>query len=126
MKKLVPTAVAVVLFWVISALYFAPQLGGDRLAAHDTVQYEGMSHDIKAQRAELGEDPQWTGAMFGGMPAYLIDVSYPAQLVVQTIGRVKNLLGQPISFLFFAMLSMWVMLLICGVDPWLSMVGAVA
>ncbi|MBQ5638225.1 MAG: hypothetical protein IIV06_04135 [Alistipes sp.] len=125
-KKLVPAAVAVVLFWVISALYFAPQLGGDRLAAHDTVQYEGMSHDIKTQRATLGEDPQWTGAMFGGMPAYLIDVSYPAQLVVQTIGRVKNLLGQPIAFLFFAMLSMWVMLLICGVDPWLSMVGAVA
>ncbi|MBQ8915967.1 MAG: hypothetical protein IJ028_02110, partial [Alistipes sp.] len=76
-QKILPTVVAVMLFLVTSALYFAPQFSGDRLTQHDTMQYDGMARDIKQMRAETGDDPQWTGAMFGGMPAYLIDVSYP-------------------------------------------------
>ena len=121
-----PTVVAVLLFLVVSALYFAPQLGGDCLSQHDTVQYDGMARDIKQMRAATGEDPQWTGSMFGGMPAYLIDVSYPTQLVVQTVGRVKNLLDTPLSFLFFAMLSMWLMLRICRVEGIAALAPAVA
>ncbi len=121
-----PTVVAVLLFLVVSALYFAPQLGGDCLSQHDTVQYDGMARDIKQMRAATGEDPQWTGSMFGGMPAYLIDVSYPTQLVVQTVGRVKNLLDTPLSFLFFAMLAMWLMLRICRVDGYAALAPALA
>ena len=64
--RMLPTMAAIALFFVVSALYFAPQFGGDTLAAHDTVQYEGMAQEIKQMRAETGEDPQWTGAMFGG------------------------------------------------------------
>lgn len=121
-----PTAAALALFFVVSALYFAPQFGGDKLAAHDTLQYEGMAQEIKDTRTATGEDPQWTGAMFGGMPAYLIDVSYPTQLVVQTIGRVKNVMDTPAAFLFFAMVSMWLMLRILRIDPWLAIPPALA
>lgn len=123
---MLPTAVAVVLFFVVSALYFAPQFGGDKLAAHDTVQYEGMAQEIKEMRAETGEDPQWTGAMFGGMPAYLINVNYPSQLVVQTVGRIKNVMDTPAAFLFFAMLAMWIMLRIMKIDPWLAIAPSLA
>ena len=126
LPRLVPTAISVVLFFVVSALYFAPQFGGDKLAAHDTVQYEGMAQEIKQTRTETGEDPQWTGAMFGGMPAYLIDVSYPSQLVVQTIGRVKNVMDTPAAFIFFAMVTMWLMLRILKIDPWLAIPPALA
>lgn len=126
LQRWMPTVVAVLLFFVASAAYFAPQLAGDKLAQHDTIQYDGMAEEIKQMRAATGEDPQWTGAMFGGMPAYLIDVSYPTQLVVQTIGRVKNIPGTPLAFLFFAMLSMWLMLRICRVDRWLSIAPALA
>ncbi len=125
-KQMLPLLAALSIFFVASALYFAPQFGGKRLQQHDTMQYDGMAQEIKQMRAETGEDPQWTGAMFGGMPAYLIDVSYPAQLVVQSIGRVKNLLATPMAFLFFAMLSMWIMLRICRVNPYLAIVPALA
>ena len=125
-KRMLPLLAALSIFFVASALYFAPQFGGKRLQQHDTMQYDGMAQEIKQMRAETGEDPQWTGAMFGGMPAYLIDVSYPAQLVVQSIGRVKNLLATPMAFLFFAMLSMWIMLRICRVNPYLAIVPALA
>lgn len=127
LNRAMPALAALVLFFTAAAAYFAPQFAGDKLPQHDTVQYEGMSRDIKAARAATGEDPQWTGAMFGGMPAYLINIEYPAQLVSRTLGAaVRNVLDTPAAFLFFAMLAMWLSLVLCGLDPWLAIVPALA
>lgn len=124
--RLLPTVVALALFFITSALYFAPQFGGEVLPQHDVRQYEGMVKEIRDCRAATGEDPQWTGAMFGGMPAYLISVAYPAQLVKNTVGRITRLVDTPAGFLFFAMTAMWIMLLIVGTGPWAALVGALA
>ena len=74
-RRLAPAAAALVVFFVVSAAYFAPQFRGEVLPQHDVVQYEGMAKDISDMRAATGEDPQWTGGMFGGMPAYLINAA---------------------------------------------------
>ncbi len=124
--RALPFAAAFVLFFGISALYFSPQFAGEELPQHDVVQYEGMVRDIRLQRAETGEDPQWTGGMFGGMPAYLINVAYPAQAVKNTVGAVVRVIDAPAAFLFFAMLGMWLMLLMVGVNPWVGIVAALA
>lgn len=124
--RALPFAAAVVLFFGISALYFSPQFAGEVLPQHDVVQYEGMVHDIRQQRAETGEDPQWTGGMFGGMPAYLINVAYPAQAVKNTVGAVVRVIDAPAAFLFFALTAMWIMLLMAGVNPWVGIVAALA
>lgn len=119
-------AAAILLFLAVSIAYFIPQFRGEVLPQHDMLQFEGMAHDIRQMRAETGEDPQWTGGMFGGMPAYLIDVAYPAQLVKGTVGKAVKIIDTPAGFLFFAMTAMWAMLLLCGVDPRVAVVGALA
>lgn len=124
--RALPFAAAFVLFFGISALYFLPQFAGEVLPQHDVVQYEGMVHDIRQQRAEIGEDPQWTGGMFGGMPAYLINVAYPAQAVKNTVGAVVRVIDAPAAFLLFSLLAMWLMLLMAGVNPWVGIVAALA
>ena len=48
---------------------FRPAVPGRSAPQHDVIQYEGMAKDISDMRAATGEDPQWTGGMFGGMPA---------------------------------------------------------
>ncbi len=126
LQRCLPAAAALALFFVVSVAYFAPQFRGEVLPQHDTMQFDGMSQDIRQMRANTGEDPQWTGGMFGGMPAYLINISYPAQLVKNTVGRIVRIIDTPAGFLFFAMTAMWVMLLLCGVDPWVAIVGALA
>ncbi len=126
LQKLAPTLSALFIFFVVSAAYFAPQFRGEALPQHDVVQYEGMTRDINDQRAATGEDPQWTGGMFGGMPAYLINVAYPAQLVKATVGKVVKLIDTPAGFLFFAMTAFWLMLLIFGVNPWVGVVASLA
>ncbi len=123
---MLPFGVAFVLFFTVSALYFAPQFAGEELSQHDVVQYEGMARDIRQCRAETGEDPQWTGGMFGGMPAYLINVAYPAQLVKNSLGRVVGLMDTPAAFLLFSMLAMWLMLWMVGVNPWVAIAPSLA
>ncbi|HJC53005.1 MAG TPA: YfhO family protein [Candidatus Alistipes merdavium] len=125
-KRWVAAAAALAVFLLVSVLYFAPQFRGEVLPQHDVLQYEGMSRDIYQTREATGEDPQWTGGMFSGMPAYLINVAYPAQLVKNTVGRITRLIDTPAGFLLFAMVSMWLMLLVCGVDPWVGIVPALA
>ena len=95
LPKVLPTGAALLLFFIVSALYFAPQFRGEVLPQHDVQQYEGMAKDISDMRAATGEDPQWTGGMFGGMPAYLINVAYPAQLVKRTVGQVVKIIDTP-------------------------------
>lgn len=125
-SRLWPAVTALVLFFVISAAYFAPQFRGEVLPQHDVVQYEGMARDITLMRQSSGEDPQWTGGMFGGMPAYLINVAYPAQIVKGTVGQVVKILDTPAAFLFFAMAAFWAMLLCMGLNPWAAIVPAIA
>lgn len=125
-KNIFITVITVVLFFILAALYFAPQLAGEKLVQHDVTQYEGMCKDILDNRELTGEDAQWTGRMFSGMPAYLINVKYPAQAIKGTIGKLTNVVDIPISLLFFSMVAMWVAMLMMGVNPWVSLVAAIA
>ena len=85
----------------MAALYFAPQFGGDVLPQHDVRQYEGASREIHRTREAYGEDPQWIGSMFGGMPAYLVDVRYPAQLVKDAAVPLTRAVPIPAGLIFF-------------------------
>ncbi|MFI3317096.1 MAG: YfhO family protein [Rikenellaceae bacterium] len=122
-SKGLPFMVAVVVYALLSYGYFSPQLGGDVLYQHDVRQYDGMTQDILECRELTGQDPQWTGSMFSGMPAYLINVAYPAQIIKSNFNKVVNAFGAPAAFIFFAMLSMWLMLVMMGFNGWVAIVG---
>lgn len=121
-----PTAVAVLLFGVVSIVGFAPQLEGRVLPQHDIRQFDGMSRDIRECRADFDEDPQWTGAMFSGMPAYQINIKYPAQIIKRTVDWVQSLFTAPASMVFFAMLSAFVMALLMGMSAWVGIIVGLA
>ena len=56
--KILPYVVPVLLFFGVSAAYFAPQFADKVLPQHDVEQYEGMWSDIRAHRDATGEDDQ--------------------------------------------------------------------
>ena len=121
----VPYVGAVVLFLALSLFYFAPQMEGKELSMGDITQYEGMSRDIKQMQAE-GEDPQWTGNAFGGMPAYMINIEYPSMLVKNWSTDLANAFGRPAVLIFLALVGFWVMLLMWGMNPLVAIVPAIA
>jgi len=126
LRKTLPFLSAVALFFTVAAVCFAPRLEGRVLVQHDIQQFDGMSRDIRECRAEAGEDPQWTGAMFGGMPAYMINIRYPAQFLKTAFEQVTSIVAEPIGFLFFAMLSAWLMVVLMGISPWIGLVVGLA
>ncbi len=125
-RKALPMVVAVLVFGVVSVIGFAPQLEGRVLPQHDIRQFDGMSRDIRECRADFDEDPQWTGAMFSGMPAYQINIKYPAQIIKRTVDWVQSLFAAPASMVFFAMLSAFVMALLMGMSAWVGIIVGLA
>ena len=126
LRKALPTVVAILVFGVVSVIGFAPQLEGRVLPQHDIRQFDGMSRDIRECRADFDEDPQWTGAMFSGMPAYQINIKYPAQLIKRTVDGIQSLFAAPASMVFFAMLSAFVMALLMGMSAWVGIIVGLA
>ena len=124
--KALPTVVAILVFGVVSVIGFAPQLEGRVLPQHDIRQFDGMSRDIRECRADFDEDPQWTGAMFSGMPAYQINIKYPAQIIKRTVDWAQSLFTAPASMVFFAMLSAFVMALLMGMSAWVGIIVGLA
>ncbi len=113
---------AVLLFFVISAAYFYPVLGGKILVQGDTFKYVAMSKEIHQHRAEHQEEPLWTNSIFGGMPAYQISMKTPGNLFV----FLSKIVPRPISFCFVAMLGAYVMLLSFGMNRWVAAAVALA
>ncbi len=123
LKKAIPFSLAVLIYALFVGVYFAPQFSGEVLSQGDVRQYEGMTQEILETRERTGEDPQWSGSMFSGMPAYLINVEYPSQIIKRWFGGVTRLVSTPAAFIFFAMLSMWLMLVMMGVGGYVAIVG---
>ncbi len=124
-RRWLPHVVAVLVFMLFSVCYFSPQYSGRAIPQSDVVMYEGMRHDIQEHRAQYGDDPQWTAGMFGGMPAYTVEMKYEGRLV-KKLADALRFLGDPASLFFIAMIGFYIMLLCFGVNPWLAMAGGLS
>lgn len=125
-KRGAPWLVGIVLFWGVCYYFFAPQFDDKSLGQGDIAQYAGMSEDIHEHRSSTGEDPQWTGNMFSGMPAYLIDVEYPTQDVKQSVGSTVKVVDGPMNMILFAMILMMVAAVLMGINPWIGIIAGLA
>ena len=121
-----PYVAAPVIFLLVSMLYFAPQFSGEKLDMHDVTQYVGASADIERHVEQYGEDPQWTGSSFSGMPSYMIDFKVPAWLIRHASKLPVRAMGEPAVLIFTAMLCFWLMTLLWKVNPWVGIVPALA
>ncbi len=125
-KKLVPHAIAVVVFLAVTFGYLSPLLKGKALKMSDISNYQGMSKEIADFREKNGTEPLWTNSMFGGMPAYQISVLYPANLLGHVDKLLSLYLPRPADYLFLCMLGFYFLLCVLKVDSWTATVGALA
>ena len=123
---LLAVVTAILSFIVISFAYFNPLLEGKRLEQHDIAMFKGMSKEIVDFREQTGEESLWTNSMFGGMPAWQISVVYGNNLIRYVKKVVQLGMPYPANAVFVYMLGFFVLLLVLGINPWLSMAGAIA
>jgi len=124
-KPAFPHFAAVILFIIISFAYFYPVLEGKVLRANDSTVSTINSKEINDYRAEFNQEPLWTNSIFSGMPAYLISTRFPGNLL-KKVDLVLRIFKMPVSVLFLSMAGFYFLLLLFGVNPWLSIAGAIA
>ncbi|MDP4222880.1 MAG: YfhO family protein [Bacteroidota bacterium] len=120
-----PHLIAIVLFIFLSFAYFYPVLEGKILRANDSMVSKINSKEINDYRAKFHKEPLWTNSIFSGMPAYLISTQYPGNLM-RYADKVLRIFKMPVSVLFLSMAGFYVMLLLFGFNPWLSIAGSIA
>ena len=125
-KKLLPTGAAIIVFFTLTLAYFSPVLDGKRLIQGDIRNHAGMSRDIVEHRDAYGEEPLWAGSMFSGMPAYQVSVVWSGSALHWMDRLFHGFLPRPADFLFLYLIGMFIGLRCMRVDPWLSLLGAVA
>lgn len=123
LTKSLPHLIAIITFLVATNVYFLPLYQGKGLSQHDIEQFKGSVKEIADHREKYGEEPLWTNTMFGGMPAYLISVIYPGNLLTK-IDQAMHLAKRPAGFIFVTLVGFYILLLTLGVNPWISIVGA--
>ena len=125
-KNVLSIVAAIIIFAVITLVYFSPIFEGKRLQQHDIGMYKGMSKEIADYREATGETTLWTNSMFGGMPAWNISARQNSNLF-NDIHPVLSLgLPSPIGSVFIAMLGFFLLMLVLDCSVWLSFVGALA
>ena len=126
MNKLFVHLIALLSFFVIACIYMYPVFSGKQLQQGDMINFKGVSKEIVDFREKYGQEPLWTNSQFGGMPAYQISTRYKHN-ILQHLHGVFALFGfVPVSYVFLCLLGAYIAFIILGINPWLSMVGAIA
>ena len=122
-KTFLPHIIAIVIILCANFLYFFPQLEGKVVDQGDLTQVKGMGHEIVEYNKSKEQKTLWTNSMFGGMPAY--QISCNTAPIMNEINKVLTLgFDRPIGPFIFGMVCFYITLLILGVNPWLSLIGA--
>ena len=125
-QKLIPYLSAIFIFLIIGFIYFQPALEGKELRKGDSLNAWGGKKEIIDYRNATGEDPLWTNSMFGGMPAYQINVDYQAKDMYFFKQLMELNTPDPVRYLLLYLIGFYILMLSLRINPWLSLAGAIA
>lgn len=117
----------IVAMFAVACVYMSPALEGKAIRQGDMQKGDAMAYAQKMEKERTGSIPNWAGSMFSGMPGYQIAAEQPKSvfqtvrnlLIMRPLGLERN-----IAVLFLYLLGFYVALLALGVNPWLSLIGA--
>ncbi|MBR1808648.1 MAG: YfhO family protein [Paludibacteraceae bacterium] len=126
-KSFIPYVVAIMTFVVMALAYCSPMLSGKVLRAGDVNNWKGAANEAIEYRQQTGETTWWTNSMFGGMPTFQITGSMPSGKLRKALENIFHFgFDNAIGIIIAYMIGFYLMLLCFGVNPWLSLAGAIA
>lgn len=126
LKAFYPHLFAIILLILIGFIYFYPTLQGKVVNQSDVSSFVGAAKEtIDYRAANNGEEPLWTNSMFSGMPTTMISTYYKGNYL-ENIYEFLFVGPRPAADLILGFISFYFLMLAFGVNPWLSIVGALA
>lgn len=127
-KKLLPDALAIVAFILISFIYFAPAvMDGRVITQHDSLAAIGQGQEQRDFMARHnGERSRWNLSMFGGMPTYQMSPTYNSTKPQDAAKKLYQLFLPNYVFLVFIMLlGFYILMRAFRASPLISALGAI-
>ena len=112
LKKYLLDILAVVMFAVISFVYFMPaDIDGRILYRHDASAGVGAGQERSQFEKKTGEETRWTNSIFGGMPTYQMAPSYKSGAVLKQASNLYHLwLPENVWYVFAYLLGFYILL----------------
>jgi hypothetical protein len=126
LKKFIPHLIALGVILLVVASYFNPIFSGKVLKQYDVLQWKATYQEIANFEKSSGERTFWTNSIFGGMPSYLIGASYHGNLTSDILFTFSDVFKHPADTIILLFVCFYIMLLTFEVNPYLSIVGALA
>ena len=114
-KELLQQGGVILLFIVLSLVFFSPVLKGEALYQSDIGQYKGMSKERNDYKEQTGIESYWTNNAFGGMPTYQLGANYPHDYI-KRLDRLVRFLPRPADYLFLYFLGFYLFMISLKVE----------
>ncbi|MBL7871510.1 MAG: YfhO family protein [Cyclobacteriaceae bacterium] len=126
-SDILPHFVAVIVFLLVTVFFFNPIFFDNKaIEQGDIQQWSGSSKELRDYREQTGEEGLWASAMFSGMPAYLVNLSWDDGVVIGMKKVLSVFLPHPVSNIFIAFICYYILLLSFKIRPWFAIAGALA
>ena len=128
-KQALPHLVAIIIFLLLSVFLNRPALQGKVVQQNDVIQWKAMAQQSFEFKEKHGHFPKWTNSMMSGMPTFQIALG-PEKPMNIKLNYVQDILTlgfpKPIFYLFIAALCFYLLCIVIGVNPWISILGGIA
>lgn len=129
-KKWLPHIAAILMFFAMTAIYFAPVFQGKDLMQADAINSQGWGKDLRDYHEQTGDYAYWSNAMFAGMPANYTYAPEPVNIfkafekvfTLSMFGFTRRHIGS----IFLTFICFYIFLLSIGCRSWLSFAGSIA
>ncbi len=127
LKKYLLDILAVILFAIISFVYFMPaDMDGRILFRHDASAGVGSAQEKEQFYQQTGEVTRWTNSLFGGMPTYQMSPSYESGAVLkQAVNAYHLWLPDYVWYVFVYLLGFYILLRAFNFRQSLAVLGSI-
>ena len=127
-KKFLPDLLVLVVFILISFVYFSTAvMDGRKLSQHDSLAAIGQGQESRQYMEQNdGERTRWQNSMFGGMPTYQIGPSYNSTKPLDAAKQAYQLfLPNYVYLVFIMMLGFYILMRALKANYLISALGAI-
>ncbi|MDO9375080.1 MAG: YfhO family protein [Ferruginibacter sp.] len=126
-NKILPHAIAIGLFLIISVVYCLPVFQGLVVSQHDMLGTRGMTQQSVEFFEKYGTYPLWTNSMFGGMPTFQILFGPKLNIGLLGLHKVFTLfLPSPASLFFLSCVCFYILTQVLKLKPVIGVLGSLA
>ena len=124
--KHLPWVLVIILFLLLSLIYFPVAYQGKAPQASDIIQWQGAAKAIIDYNATHKDNALWTPYMFSGMPSYMIHFPNRYPFLENITKLTDKIINWRIFLLFIGGVGIFLLLRQLKMDPWIAFFSAIA